>query len=384
MELIEKGSYRARMSFVEVVRECRMAWGSRTVECRKSRLCFGLALAALAAFAACSDGGSSGTGPEPEDQVSRLDLAALPGDTLTLTAGESRTISVRALDGQGNEVEDAAITVETSDAAVAVAAQSGQASRAALAATGFTIRAVGLGTASLTFRHAPSGVSLSLSLTVSAPPPTKISLNRSLVVFMSDGTDPSPQTFVVANAGGGTLSWSLSEDAAWLEVSPTSGTNSGTVTLTAHVGGLANGSYSATVTISAPGADSRSVSVSLSVIHPPAFAGTYTVTATVTATSCSSGPPVGQSRQLTVFLDGSAQNFGVHLLGTVLRGMMNRLGEFQARSGDVFSSLTISGLLFESASGIRMEATLVSSVFSFDPPIGACSRTERLTGSKTG
>jgi hypothetical protein len=120
------------------------------------------------------------------------------------------------------------------------------------------------------------------------------------------------------------------------------------------------------------------------VIHPPAFAGTYTVTATVTATSCSSGPPVGQSRQLTVFLDGSAQNFGVHLLGTVLRGMMNRLGEFQARSGDVFSSLTISGLLFESASGIRMEATLVSSVFSFDPPIGACSRTERLTGSKTG
>lgn len=372
------------MSSSSSYRSKRPVWGKRTAVWRGGRAPVGLALA-LAAFAGCGDSGTSGTGPEPRDQVSRLDLAALPGDTLTLTAGESRTISVRALDGRGDEVEDAAISVETSDAAVAVAAPNVQTSRAALAAAGFTIRAIGPGTVSLTFRHAPSGVTRSLSLTVSAPAPPKISLNRSVVAFTSDGTDPSPQIILIANAGGGTLSWTVSEDATWLEASPVSGAGAGVITLTAHVDDLHSGSYDATVTISAPDADSQTLRVSLSLARPPAFAGTYAVTATVTANSCSSGPPVGQSRQLTVLLNGSPQDLGVHLLGSVLRGTMQGSGDFQARSSpQIFSGLTISGRILESASGLQMEAIVTSLSVRFDPPVGTCSKTERLTGPKTG
>ena len=41
--------------------------------------------------------------------------------------------------------------------------------------------------------------------------------------------------------------WTASEDAAWLSVSPASGTNAGTVTVTPSITGLAAGTYTATV-----------------------------------------------------------------------------------------------------------------------------------------
>ncbi|MBI2931981.1 MAG: choice-of-anchor D domain-containing protein, partial [Planctomycetes bacterium] len=72
------------------------------------------------------------------------------------------------------------------------------------------------------------------------------------------GPNPSPKTFTVANIGGGTLSWSGTDDAAWLSLSPTSGDlvggASAPVTASVDVTGLAAGTYTANITISDPGA----------------------------------------------------------------------------------------------------------------------------------
>lgn len=79
------------------------------------------------------------------------------------------------------------------------------------------------------------------------------------------GANPAAQTITVSNTGGGTLSWTASDNAAWLTVTPTSGTNSGTITASANLSGLAAGTYTAAVTISATGAATRTVPVTLTV-----------------------------------------------------------------------------------------------------------------------
>jgi len=79
------------------------------------------------------------------------------------------------------------------------------------------------------------------------------------------GDNPEPQTLSIANTGGGTLIWTVSDNATWLTPSQTAGSGNATVTLNAATGGLAAGSYSAAVTIHATGASSVTVPVTLMV-----------------------------------------------------------------------------------------------------------------------
>lgn len=85
------------------------------------------------------------------------------------------------------------------------------------------------------------------------------------------GSDPLAQTLTVSNTGTGTLSWTVSDDAAWLSSTPTSGeSNNATITATVSLTGLAAGTYNATVTVSAAGASNspKIVPVSLVVTAP--------------------------------------------------------------------------------------------------------------------
>ena len=50
------------------------------------------------------------------------------------------------------------------------------------------------------------------------------------------------------------MDWTASDGAAWLSVSPTSGTNAGTITVTPSITGLAAGTYTTDVTVTASGA----------------------------------------------------------------------------------------------------------------------------------
>ncbi|ALA58834.1 beta strand repeat-containing protein [Nitrospira moscoviensis] len=109
-----------------------------------------------------------------------------------------------------------------------------------------------------------------VTLTVSAAAAPAIGLNPTSLSFSGTvgGANPAAKSIGISNAGGGTLTWTASDNAAWLTLSPTSGTNSGTVSASVNLSGLAAGTYNAAVTISATGAAAKTVPVTLTVNAP--------------------------------------------------------------------------------------------------------------------
>ncbi len=79
------------------------------------------------------------------------------------------------------------------------------------------------------------------------------------------GSTPPPQTLGISNVGGGSLVWTAASNAAWLTVSPASGSGNDSITLTAATGSLTAGTYDAVISLSATGATSVSVPVTLEV-----------------------------------------------------------------------------------------------------------------------
>ncbi|HEV3196479.1 MAG TPA: hypothetical protein VGZ73_01200, partial [Bryobacteraceae bacterium] len=103
----------------------------------------------------------------------------------------------------------------------------------------------------------PTTLTISVTLTVGASQPSKLSLNtKSLAFAFTAGNGPASQQLSVSNAGA-SVSFTASEatvsGGSWLQVSPSTGTASaaspGTLTVTASPGSLPPGTYSGTVTI---------------------------------------------------------------------------------------------------------------------------------------
>jgi len=101
-------------------------------------------------------------------------------------------------------------------------------------------------------------------------PPPEISFNPESFTFsaVEGGSAPANRTLEMWNSGGGMLNWSLSDDAAWLSENPTSGSSTGehdAATVSVDITGMSAGDYSASITITAPGAinSPRTVPVSL-------------------------------------------------------------------------------------------------------------------------
>ncbi|MFQ5822677.1 MAG: choice-of-anchor D domain-containing protein [bacterium] len=83
--------------------------------------------------------------------------------------------------------------------------------------------------------------------------------------ILNFGTSTTQMSFNISNSGGGTLSWNVSKAATWItSVSPSSGMNSGTVTVTVSRSGLQPGNYQGTVSVSSNGGN-QDVTVSMDV-----------------------------------------------------------------------------------------------------------------------
>jgi hypothetical protein len=85
------------------------------------------------------------------------------------------------------------------------------------------------------------------------------------------GSNPPGQAIAISNAGTGKLSWRVSTDASWLSLSSASGTGAGSFTAMAIVPGLAAGTYSGNVTVTATGAANtpQTIPVSLTISVQP-------------------------------------------------------------------------------------------------------------------
>lgn len=145
--------------------------------------------------------------------------------------------------------------------------------------------------------NSPQNVTVTLTI-LENPGAPKISLNRTALNYGAyEGVVTGAQNILISNTGTGTLDWSASVNANWLSCSPTSGTDSGvvTVSINADRSGLAIGTYSGLVSISDPNADNspQTVTVTLTIhdMNTSPF-GTFE-TPTQNSTVCSSIPVTG-------------------------------------------------------------------------------------------
>jgi len=111
-----------------------------------------------------------------------------------------------------------------------------------------------------------------VTLTVSKQPPPQIWVNTSRLSFSAKegGTNPQAQSISIRNSGEGTLNYTISDDASWLNVSPQSGTSKGGTnshSVSVNISGLSEGTYKGTITISDPDASNspQTVEVTLSI-----------------------------------------------------------------------------------------------------------------------
>jgi len=92
-----------------------------------------------------------------------------------------------------------------------------------------------------------------------------LSLSTQTVLFSasSGGNNPQPATVNVTNSGIGTLNFTAFSDSSWLTVSPASGTAPQSLQISAAIAGLAQGTYTGHVTVTATGATGSPATVTV-------------------------------------------------------------------------------------------------------------------------
>ena len=108
--------------------------------------------------------------------------------------------------------------------------------------------------------------------TASAPPAIGVSPTSLSFTATRGGSDPATQTLSISNTGNGTFNWTAVDNAPWLTLltllGQASGTGNAVVPVSVSTGGLAVGTYTGSITISATGATSVTVPVTLNIKRP--------------------------------------------------------------------------------------------------------------------
>ena len=120
-----------------------------------------------------------------------------------------------------------------------------------------------------------------VSLRILTQPPAEISVSPRSLSFVTTGTNPPSQTIRIRNSGVGILNYTITDDANWLNVIPSSGSSSGNEnshTVSVNTSGLGTGTYNATITISDPNAGNSPQRVSVTLTIGASLPPTISVT----------------------------------------------------------------------------------------------------------
>jgi hypothetical protein len=128
----------------------------------------------------------------------------------------------------------------------------------------------------------------------------KIGLSPSSLVFSATqgGANPANQTVTVTNTGTGTMTWSVADNANWLTATQSGGSISAGV----NVAGLAAGTYTGAITVSASGATNtpQTIPVSLTVAAAPVASPTIALSPTSFALTAQAGSTTVLNQTLTI------------------------------------------------------------------------------------
>lgn len=106
---------------------------------------------------------------------------------------------------------------------------------------------------------------INVTLNVIVPPPS-IQVSQGSLSFTTNQGQPAPpaQAIAITNGGSGSFSYSISSDSSWLSASPASGSTPGSTNVSVSSSGLATGSYTGHITITAAGISNSPVSIPVS------------------------------------------------------------------------------------------------------------------------
>ena len=129
---------------------------------------------------------------------------------------------------------------------------------------------VGTYSGTLTFTPPAGSTTQTVVVTLNVTPAPQLAVTPVALTFDSQtgGAAPAAKSMNVASAGT-PLNFTVSSNAAWLSASPSTGATPSPVSVSVNPAGLAAGSYSGTITISAPGATAQTVAVTLNVVASP-------------------------------------------------------------------------------------------------------------------
>ena len=186
-------------------------------------------------------------GGNPASQT--LNISNTGGGTLSWSASDSTTwLSLGLASGTGNGT----VTASAATGTLAAGSYSG------------TITLSATGTASVT---------VLVTFTVTAASTINLSPSSLSYAATQGAANPANQNISLTNSGG-TLSWTVSDDASWLAMSPASGSGSSTLTAAVNTSGLAAATYNGTITVSATGSSSKTIAVTLTVNAPATSSAT--------------------------------------------------------------------------------------------------------------
>ncbi len=148
-----------------------------------------------------------------------------------------------------------------------------------------------------------------------------LSLSTTSLTFntLTGNGNTAPQTVNVSNSGTGTMNWSASSTQAWVKVTPGSGTNAGSLSITADITGLTAGSRNGSVIVTAPGASNspQTINVALNLTAPvgPSAPTAPTISMSLSQTSLSlsgvGGTSTAASQTVGVSFSGGSPAWAV-------------------------------------------------------------------------
>ncbi|HLC41192.1 MAG TPA: BACON domain-containing protein, partial [Methylomirabilota bacterium] len=144
-----------------------------------------------------------------------------------------------------------------------------------------------------------AGSSSSSSTPTLSVSPTSLSFTA-----VQGGAAPAAQSLSIGNTGGGTLTWTISDNAAWLSTSITGGTGNATVNVTAAPTGLAAGTYTGTITVSASGASGSPRTMAVTFTVTQSLPQTQSLTLTALTASRTAPQSVGTAITFTATATG--------------------------------------------------------------------------------
>ena len=226
----------------------------------------------------------TGTANSPQTVSVSFDVTAAPTPTIGLSA---TTLSFSAVQG-GSNPANKTISISNSGSGTlswTATGSTGWLSLSPASGTGSGTISVAVNTSGLSVgtvstpitiaasgsTNTPQTVNVSLTITAAAIPPA-IGVTPGSLTFTAQqgGGNPTPQSLAVRNTGGGTLTWTVSNNAAWLSHSPTSGTGSGVVTISPITGTLTAGTYNGIITLYAAGSTTVNVPITFTITAPAA------------------------------------------------------------------------------------------------------------------